>query len=1089
MKPRSKDSLQSVTWVVEVASQVLFSNTASVHYELFVGRDERSLELGFAAIAGKGYGEPGQVHDHTTPKHHGKKPQVQPKGVYSRAIEMLVEDVYALWNKPPLPEWKDEDGLESEDRSKDESHGDRQNGATQRERKPKKVHLVMLTHGLHSNVSADMLYLKESIDATAKQARQAARKKKKAERSRRSSGSSATIQDTSENDGPNISSHAQGSGGQEQLSDDEDDEDSGDEEVIVRGFFGNAIRTEKGIQYLGKRLAKFVLTTTYPDQPFLPNSKSMTRTLTEALTSGPPKPSRYSPASQAGNNPHKEYKQGDKLPYTFTSISFIGHSLGGLVQMYAIAYIHKHAPEFFNQIKPVNFVAMATPLLGLSNENPMYVKFALDFGLVGRTGQDLGLTWRAPTIARSGWSAMIAGLGGSNNEKNEKNEHHDDPRAKPLLRILPTGPAHQVLKMFRNRTVYSNVVNDGIVPLRTSCLLFLDWRGLDRVENARRQNGLISTVASFGWAELTGSNTMSHKPPARMSPPESDASDDETAASEGTDNGHHDSTVVPQPERDATRKDSINSHQDPEPQQLLGPRREVRGGHTRGNSVDDDSETSKHSGNPFTEILSFFKPGSPKSSSTKGQKLPHKVQRTYKRAQTIKPGEEASDYDGSDAGEGVDHAKHSKRPAATRGDSTGDDPVTGPPPRTSVFEAAGDIINPPIPRQSWIIDPSTRDRTIFHDRIYHPDDIPPPPPKKPGILSRSFSSDSGFGPPGSPGSKSDSQSDPGGMKVEERIARAYHHDLSWRKVLVRLEPDAHNNMVVRRMFANAYGWDVIKHVCDTHFADTISAKTRDEDESSKDRAKAANEAAGETGEQVHGQTDGPVDGGGLHRTRSELSETADKVRDLNTPAKGAATLSSSGGVDKPRDNSVTGKGRSNSAQWSDSVFDNNDDDSDSDEDQEISAFETLQRRFWAPAQRPHRRHSHDNLAQQARGASHLSIQTNNRRSEVPSGTSDTEINAFLTQSPREMHRGLGIMSSPTTYENGEYDIVQPLQIHRTRPSDVVPGRFTGTSNTAELGIAKPLEAYIRPQAYQQGQHGVGNISETVARLQRPDESH
>ena len=58
-----------------------------------------------------------------------------------------------------------------------------------------------------------------------------------------------------------------------------------------------------------------------------------------------------------------------------------------------------------------------------------------------------------------------------------------------------------------------------------------------------------------------------------------------------------------------------------------------------------------------------------------------------------------------------------------------------------------------------------------------------------------------------------------GMRVEEKIARAYHHDLSWRKVLVRLEPDAHNNIMVRRMFANAYGWPVVRHLCDAHFGD------------------------------------------------------------------------------------------------------------------------------------------------------------------------------------------------------------------------------------------------------------------------------
>ena len=193
----------------------------------------------------------------------------------------------------------------------------------------------------------------------------------------------------------------------------------------------------------------------------------------------------------------------DDLAYTFTSISFIGHSLGGLIQLYAIAYIQKHAPNFFEQIKPVNFVALASPFLGLSNENPIYVRFALDFGLVGRTGQDLGLTWRPPALARSGWSAVVGGLGSSN-----KTPAQDDPRSKPLLRILPTGPAHIVLRKFRNRTVYSNLVNDGIVPLRTSCLLFLDWRGLGKVEKARRENGLVGTFMGWGWAEVTGQNSM-----------------------------------------------------------------------------------------------------------------------------------------------------------------------------------------------------------------------------------------------------------------------------------------------------------------------------------------------------------------------------------------------------------------------------------------------------------------------------------------------------------------------------------------------------------------------------------------------------
>jgi len=310
------------------------------------------------------------------------------------------------------------------------------------------------------------------------------------------------------------------------------------------------------------------------------------------------------------------------------------------------------------------------------------------------------------------------------------------------------------------------------------------------------------------------------------------------------------------------------------------------------------------------------------------------------------------------------------------------------------------------------------------------------------------------------------------MKVEEKIARAYHHELSWRKVLVRLEPDAHNNMVVRRMFANAYGWDVVKHVCDTHFANTVSAQTRDEDESSKDRAMGANEAAEATGEQVHGQTEGLEDSGALHRTRSEVNEIKDEVPDLSTPAKGAAGLTSSGSIRKLHDNSTANDGRSNSAQWSDSVFENQDTDSDSDEDREIGPFETFQRRFWAPVQKPQRRHSGDHL-NAPRSPPKLTVQTPTRRSEQYRGTSDAEIAAFLTQSPVEVHRGLGIVS-------GETATAPALSVNRTRPRDVVPERNTGTTTTGELGLRKPLEAHMRPEAYRRGE---SNVGEQVARAQ------
>ncbi|KFY06160.1 hypothetical protein V492_08131, partial [Pseudogymnoascus sp. VKM F-4246] len=334
-----------------------------------------------------------------------------------------------------------------------------------------------------------MLYMKESIDAGAKKAKEEAKLRRDKRRKERAQAASA--QSSSVNaDGTSEPKHA-------------DDVDTDDEEdVIVRGFSGNAVRTEKGIKYLGKRLAKYVLAMTYPDQPFHSVSISAGESFKAAVTHDKSKEIELGEAAHPHSSIREDPDTGKKLAYKITSISFIAHSLGGLIQTYAVAYIQKHSPDFFDKIQAVNFISLASPFLGLSNENPLYVKFALDFGLVGRTGQDLGLTWRAPTLARSGWGALVSGIG----ENAKKTVEHRDPRSKPLLRILPTGPAHVALKKFRNRTVYSNVVNDGIVPLRTSCLLFLDWQGLGRVEKARRENGLVGTMAGWGWAELTGQN-------------------------------------------------------------------------------------------------------------------------------------------------------------------------------------------------------------------------------------------------------------------------------------------------------------------------------------------------------------------------------------------------------------------------------------------------------------------------------------------------------------------------------------------------------------------------------------------------------
>lgn len=898
---------ESVSWVIEIASQVIFSTSAAVHFDFLLARDEKSLSLssGIPVVGNQAQvPQPGRVSDFQQSK--GAKEgrhAAQAKGVFSRAIHLKVEDTASLWNTPQLP------GLEQSTRNADAAGGPDaqavQTAKPSQDKAPetvepksqKPVHLVILTHGLHSNLGSDMLYLKESIDAAAKQAKADAKARRRKDREKKS----RTHEKSPKSEGGDNST-------QTASNETADEESEDEEETIVRGFSGNATRTERGIKYLGKRLARYVLSTTYPDQPFLPAGKAAQEVISHAFKgeAAVPKDSPAKPSHKNSTIQKQKTLSKETRGYKITKISFIGHSLGGLVQTYAIAYIQKHSPQFFDLIKPINFIALATPFLGLNHENPMYVKFALDFNLIGRTGQDLGLTWRAPTIARNGWGAIVGNL---SENAHKKVMGEPQPESKPLLRILPTGPAHIAFKKFRNRTVYSNVVNDGIVPLRTSCLLFLDWQGLGRVEKARREAGLVETLVGVGWAELTGANVTS----PRNGPWTPRQGGDEANTPSGSDtplNGEN-SHEVPQPPTDAVAEDDRHS---------LRP---VTSSRPEEDQSHFQSTSHTNNNNPFAGFFSFFRGGNdtPKLPSP----VSAKQNKIYQRSQTLQ-----LEGNGSESSQ----ASQSKVTSGHELSDDADENGVSAPPKTSFFESAGDLLNPKLPSVEYLIDPTKRPRTIFHDRVYHPEDIPPPPLKKrpTGSLalrrtsykksksSSSLRSDSvassAYPPPPShqdslastkdyddtahtnPNKEPDEVVDSSHMKVEEKIARAYHRDLSWRKVLVKLEPDAHNNIVCRRMFANAFGWPVIKHLVDAHFSDSAAARQRDEDEQNTERAKTTGQAPDEHGNETKDATsptpmaaqttDGEVVKAHPQttklkqhrRTDSETREAADSVPDL-----------------------------------------------------------------------------------------------------------------------------------------------------------------------------------------------------------------
>ncbi|KAK6357982.1 hypothetical protein TWF730_007336 [Orbilia blumenaviensis] len=824
---------EKITWIIEIVSQMIFSASAKTNFDLAIARDERSLN-----IYGTGFEQ----------------------GTFSNAVEYSVMNTQQLWNLPPFP---------GEEQNKLVSGGKGLKKEKRTNQGPKKVHLVLITHGIHSNCGADMLFVKESIDKTTKELREARKRRKREAKE------------------PEEVDIGVATGDVEQVQDggdSEDDDDDDEEQVITRGFHGNVCRTERGIKYLGKRLARYAFSLAYPDRPLptsLRNQKSNGLWRSSTIDLHEP-------------NPDAKYK--------VTSISFIGHSLGGLVQTYAIAYIHAHDPNFFTEIKPINFVALATPFLGLSNENPIYVKFALDFGLVGRTGQDLGLTWRAPNMATS----AMSGFNLMPSSASVKSEESQTPGSKPLLRILPMGPAREVLKLFRNRTVYANVVNDGVVPLRTSCLLFLDWKGLGRVEKARRANegpiGQVSGLVGWGLGQLTSGNSTPRRSWQRRS--SVDSSTLAESESDGNQVGEAPLTKGPIQRRYSNSHDIVPSPKPDHP-----------------------------APNAFSSFWTLFRPHA-------GARYEKKLQKILSRSQTIGPLADGSESTlptprnsepakpeiteelvespsvmtptpSSTTLTNGDLATQSSSTIIAGSSNTGDttptlltdDPTKtargkataaddGPdadnyekmmaPPRTTLLEAAGDILNPPLPSLNFLINPETRPRTIFHDRVYHPSDIPPLPaatPKKQmaGRISRSASYNSETsdivsptsattstapstsksagnlnvlasptffkeGPhsptyPHSPTGSIKSESTAGrNLKPEEKIARAFHADISWRKVLVRLEPDAHNNIIVRREFSNAYGWPVVKHLVETHFGDTVAARSRDDDETGEERA-------------------------------------------------------------------------------------------------------------------------------------------------------------------------------------------------------------------------------------------------------------
>lgn len=143
---------------------------------------------------------------------------------------------------------------------------------------------MIVTHGIFSNLTSDMLYLKETLESSVL------------------------------------------------------------ENIMIRGYRYNAGKTEKGIKKLGRNVGDYIVDVV------------------------------------------------EKEPYNFNKISFIAHSLGGVVQLYAIKYILvTRGVDFFDRlhVKPINLISLASPFLGILNELNLVLSWILDLGTLGRQGVTL----------------------------------------------------------------------------------------------------------------------------------------------------------------------------------------------------------------------------------------------------------------------------------------------------------------------------------------------------------------------------------------------------------------------------------------------------------------------------------------------------------------------------------------------------------------------------------------------------------------------------------------------------------------------------------------------------------------------------
>lgn len=498
--------------------------------------------------------------------------------------------------------------------------------------------------------------------------------------------------------------------------------------VVVRGCMDNMGKSAKGIRYLGSRVGKFVISTI------------------DLL---------------------------DKI-YKVDKLSFIGHSLGGPTQAMALHYIAVKRPDIFDPqtgVKPINFIALASPFLGVVGDFPRYVSLALDVGALGVTGRDLTLR-HTPVFSRDG-------LGGS---RGPKRLH------KLILEALPQPPALAIFERLVHRTLYANVLHDGIVPLRTAALLYLDWKSLAKVHEIRKRksealkesDSIFKRIPRPPFSRVSSSSSQSS---GRADTEVSGSYPNGFISAQDLTDGRESSPATDQTK--VMSMSSIGAEDEATPTD-----REPVDGLVKedGNQDSVDSTEGEHRNNNKESIGEIPVESMDKKAALQWL-MPQGLSKAnkhakYFRTQTMEMGSGSAEVVG----------RHNEEKKFV------------PPPNASTVISAISVITAPVPTQEYIKDPSVRTDAIVHDKIYHPEELPPPHyTNRPFLKKVIYPNESS-------------------NRHQERIARLWQETMTWRKVLVDLKPDSHNNISVRRRFTNLFGNVAITDLVETHFGEEACQK-------------------------------------------------------------------------------------------------------------------------------------------------------------------------------------------------------------------------------------------------------------------------